>query len=64
MGHPNKGIRLDGVIRWRSGGATTAPVQVEIPPSTNVSCVASFNDTVIEDFRANAGVLGGKYSEI
>jgi len=41
--------------------AATARVQAEIPPSTNVSCVASFNDTVIEDFRANAGVLGGHW---
>lgn len=41
--------------------AATGPVQAEIPPSTSVSCVASFNDTVIEDFRANAGVLGGHW---
>jgi deazaflavin-dependent oxidoreductase (nitroreductase family) len=26
-----------------------------------VLCVASFNDSVIEDFRANAGVLGGHW---
>ena len=36
-------------------------VRGEIRPSANVPYVASFNDTVIEDFRANAGVLGGHW---
>lgn len=30
-------------------------------PSVTVPYVASFNDTVIEQFRANAGVLGGHW---
>jgi len=37
------------------------PVRVAVPRSANVPCVVSFNDTVIEDFRANAGVLGGHW---
>jgi deazaflavin-dependent oxidoreductase (nitroreductase family) len=51
-----------GSSRGREGSAATAaPVQMEMPPSANVLCVASFNDTVIEEFRANAGVLGGHW---
>lgn len=37
------------------------PVLVGTPPSANVAYVASFNDTVIEQFRANDGVLGGHW---
>jgi deazaflavin-dependent oxidoreductase (nitroreductase family) len=34
---------------------------VDLAVSANVPYVASFNDTVIEDFRASAGVLGGHW---
>lgn len=34
---------------------------VDLAVSANVPYVASFNDAVIEDFRASAGVLGGHW---
>jgi deazaflavin-dependent oxidoreductase (nitroreductase family) len=38
-----------------------APVRPGLSASANVPSMASFNDTVIEDFRANDGVLGGHW---